>query len=214
MNPGRDVVRRDAREHDVLASQECATAPIFTPPWNRCTRTTGRCLVDLGFRALVRDSSAAPLELDGLQELDVHVDWSARRKGQRVGRVQVGALLAAACRRGPTGVMLHHALLGREERDGRRAAPRPPRRPRERSLRSAELTRRRVTPSGRPVPATQPDVWPVLRSASAFKCPSPDSRPRFSVLRIIPGNIRANGPPNDSSVSTWVPPCRGSNRHT
>ena len=93
------------------------TAPIFTPPWNRCTRTTGRCLLDVGFRALVRDSSAGRLQLEGLRELEVHVDWSARRKGHRIGRSEVGLLLAAACRRGPTGVMLHHALLGREERE-------------------------------------------------------------------------------------------------
>ena len=89
-----------------------ATAPIFTPPWNRCTRATGRCLLDLGFRALVRDSSAGRLELEGLRELEVHVDWSVRRKGQRIARPELGRLLAAACRHGPTGFMLHHALLG------------------------------------------------------------------------------------------------------
>jgi hypothetical protein len=94
-----------------------ATAPFFTPPWNRCTPTTGRCLLDLGFRAVVRDSRAGRLEVGGLRELEVHVDWSARRNGQRIGRAEVGGLLAAACRRGPTGVMLHHALLGRRERE-------------------------------------------------------------------------------------------------
>ena len=93
-----------------------STAPIFTPPWNRCTRTTGRCLLGLGFRTLVRDSSAGRLELEGLRELEVHVDWSAQHNGQRIGRPEVGRLLAAACRRGPTGVMFHHALLGGEER--------------------------------------------------------------------------------------------------
>ena len=105
-----DIVAGARRLRALLGS-----APtIFTPPWNRCTRTTGRCLLDSGFRVLVRDSSASPLELGGLQELEVRVDWSARRTGQR--RSEVGRLLAAACRRGPTGVMLHHALLGREER--------------------------------------------------------------------------------------------------
>jgi predicted deacetylase len=92
------------------------TAPIFTPPWNRCTRTTGHCLLELGFRVLVRDSSAGRLELEGLRELEVHVDWSARRNGRRIGRAEVGERLASACRRGATGVMLHHALLGPEER--------------------------------------------------------------------------------------------------
>ena len=87
------------------------TVPIFTPPWNRCTRTTGRCLVELGVRALVRDSSACRLDLEGLQELEVHIDW------QRTGRQDIGRLLETASRRGPTGIMLHHALLGRHELD-------------------------------------------------------------------------------------------------
>jgi peptidoglycan/xylan/chitin deacetylase (PgdA/CDA1 family) len=91
------------------------TAPIFTPPWNRCTEATGRCLLDAGFRVLVRDASAARLELDGLAELHVHVDWSARRRGRPLDRAEIGPLLAAACGEGTTGVMLHHALLDRDE---------------------------------------------------------------------------------------------------
>jgi Uncharacterized protein conserved in bacteria (DUF2334) len=91
--------------------------PIFTPPWNRCTEATGRCLLDAGFRVLVRDATAAALELEGLGELHVHVDWSARRKGTPLDRAEIGLRLAAACRGGTTGVMLHHALLGRDERD-------------------------------------------------------------------------------------------------
>jgi hypothetical protein len=70
------------------------TAPIFTPPWNRCTPLTGRCLIDLGFRALARDASADPLEVEGLHELPVHVDWSRRQRGCRISRTEVGALLA------------------------------------------------------------------------------------------------------------------------
>ena len=46
----------------------------------------------------------------------MHIDWSARRNGQRIGRTELGWLLAAACRRGPTGIMLHHALIGPDER--------------------------------------------------------------------------------------------------
>jgi hypothetical protein len=84
------------------------TSPIFTPPWNRCTRTTGQCLVDLGFSALARDSSAGRLGLDGLQELEVGVDWSKK---------DVGVRLAASAREdSPTGVMLHHALVGADGR--------------------------------------------------------------------------------------------------
>jgi hypothetical protein len=80
------------------------TRPIFTPPWNRCTRTTGRCLLEAGFHTLVRDASADPLELKGLRELAVHVDWESERRGRQ--------LVA----RRTTGVMLHHALMGWRER--------------------------------------------------------------------------------------------------
>ena len=112
--PGRaaDDQRRDiesgARR---LAKRLGETAPIFTPPWNRCTETTGRCLLELGFRGLARDSSADALELEGLQELRVQIDWS-RPRGPR------GELLAAVTREDRTvGVMLHHADLGPDDRE-------------------------------------------------------------------------------------------------
>jgi hypothetical protein len=92
-----------------------AIAPIFTPPWNRCTATTARCVAELGFQVLSRDVTAEPLGLagSGLVELPVTVDWFARRKGVRLDRAQVGALLArAAAGPGPVGVMLHHAVTG------------------------------------------------------------------------------------------------------
>jgi Uncharacterized protein conserved in bacteria (DUF2334) len=100
-----DIEAGARRLHELLGE----TAPIFTPPWNRCTQATGRCLLDAGFRVLVRDAIAPALDLGGLEELHIHVDWSARRKDP------LGLRLAAACREGATGVMLHHALLGRDE---------------------------------------------------------------------------------------------------
>ena len=105
-------IRAGARRLDDLLGE---TAPIFTPPWNRCTDATGRCLLEAGFRVLVRDATAAPLGLNGLGELHVHVDWSARRKGRLLDRAEIGLLLAAACREGTTGVMFHHALLGGDD---------------------------------------------------------------------------------------------------
>jgi hypothetical protein len=101
----RDIAAGAWRLSDLLG----ATEPIFTPPWNRCTRTTGRCLLELEFRALVRDSSAAPLGLGGLQELEVNVDWCRPEGG--------GQLAAEASARTTVGVMLHHELLGPDERE-------------------------------------------------------------------------------------------------
>jgi peptidoglycan/xylan/chitin deacetylase (PgdA/CDA1 family) len=83
------------------------TPPIFTPPWNRCTETTGRCLLELGFQVLARDATAAVLGVPELDEIHVSVDWA---------RPVTGEAIADRCRTGPTGVMLHHALIGSEER--------------------------------------------------------------------------------------------------
>jgi hypothetical protein len=89
---------------------------VFTPPWNRCTAATGAALVELGIGALSRDRTAVALELDGLRELVVQVDWFAKRKGVALGRAAVGEQLAArAAEPAPLGVMLHHAEMDDED---------------------------------------------------------------------------------------------------
>jgi predicted deacetylase len=91
--------------------------PIFTPPWNRCSADTGRSLAALGFRALSRESRAPTLGIDGLAEIPVSVDWFAHRKGVRLARSELGDLLGAACEADePLGLMLHHAVMGHDER--------------------------------------------------------------------------------------------------
>jgi peptidoglycan/xylan/chitin deacetylase (PgdA/CDA1 family) len=105
-----DEQRRDIEAGaERLAELLGETEPIFTPPWNRCTETTGRCLRELGFRALARDASAPPVDLDGLAEPRVHVDWARLDAGDRFA--------SALRRRGPVGIMLHHALIDSAERD-------------------------------------------------------------------------------------------------
>jgi predicted deacetylase len=90
--------------------------PIFSPPWNRCTPGTGECLVRAGIPVLSRDRTAQPLDVPGLRELPVQVDWCKKRKGRRLGRAAVGELLAARARElVPLGVMLHHAEMERED---------------------------------------------------------------------------------------------------
>jgi len=86
--------------------------PIFTPPWNRCTAVTGECLRELGFIALSRDAGARPLEIDGLCELPIRMDWAPHRKGKPVDRRELARLLSRHLQSpGPTGVMFHHALM-------------------------------------------------------------------------------------------------------
>jgi peptidoglycan/xylan/chitin deacetylase (PgdA/CDA1 family) len=106
---GRDLLRDLFGPH---------TDPIFTPPWNRCTATTIECLRDAGVTVLSRDVTAAPLPPHGLVELPVSIDWFARRKGVRLTRDELGdALAEAAALQGPVGVMLHHAIMDKDERD-------------------------------------------------------------------------------------------------
>jgi predicted deacetylase len=111
----RDIERGARRLRELLGE---TVSPIFTPPWNRCVRSTGRSLSELGFAVLSRDSSAEPVEIPGLQEIGVNVDWLARRKGTRVSLRDVGDCLAAAARvDNSVGVMLHHALMGPTDRE-------------------------------------------------------------------------------------------------
>ena len=90
--------------------------PIFTPPWNRCTTVTGDCLVELGFRALSRESRTEPLGVASLVELPVQVDWFAHRKRVRLTRDQLAQRIATAIRGAqPVGLMFHHALMDEAE---------------------------------------------------------------------------------------------------
>jgi peptidoglycan/xylan/chitin deacetylase (PgdA/CDA1 family) len=93
-------------------------APIFTPPWNRCSAVTAACLRELGFRVLSCDAAAPAANVPGLTEVPIHVDWFARRKGERLSRAAVAERMAADVTRcaAPLGVMLHHALMTARER--------------------------------------------------------------------------------------------------
>ncbi len=93
-----------------------AVQPIFTPPWNRCTADTGRCLAELGFRVLSRESRAAPLGVDGLAEVPIRIDWLAHHHGIRLSPPEFGERLAAAIGEGGiVGLMFHHAVMDAED---------------------------------------------------------------------------------------------------
>jgi hypothetical protein len=111
----RDLLEGRGRLGALLGGR---VAPIFTPPWNRCSAVTAACLGELGFRVLSRDAAAAAAKVPGLTEVPIHVDWFARRKGERLSRAAVAERMAADITRGaaPLGVMLHHALMNARER--------------------------------------------------------------------------------------------------
>jgi hypothetical protein len=118
--PARD---RDAQLRDIAAGRSRlermlgpAVEPIFTPPWNRCTAATAACLVELGFATLSREARAAPLEVQALRELPVHVDWFKRRDGARLPLEAIAEIAAVAVERGgPVGMMFHHAEMDARE---------------------------------------------------------------------------------------------------
>lgn len=118
MSRPRDRQRQDLtdgrdRLQEVLGR---ALPPIFTPPWNRCTRDTAECLVELGFQVLSRDASAEPFGLPPLHELPVRLDWSGRH-GARIGAVGWGEAIARTiASHQPIGFMLHHAVMTADDR--------------------------------------------------------------------------------------------------
>jgi predicted glycosyltransferase len=118
--PARDLTDQRA---DIAAGRERLRGllgpqldSIFTPPWNRCTEATARCLEELGFDALSRDATAEPLDIGELVQLPVRVDWfGPGRKGRTRAELAL-AVAAAIAGNEPVGVMLHHGDLGAEER--------------------------------------------------------------------------------------------------
>jgi predicted deacetylase len=114
----RDLQRQDLTEGRERLQQALGRAlpPIFTPPWNRCSRDTAECLAELGFQILSRDVSAEPFGLAPLHELPVRLDWSGRR-GAGIGAVLWGEAIARTiASRQPIGIMLHHAVMTADDR--------------------------------------------------------------------------------------------------
>lgn len=104
---------------DLAAGQACLQAhfalfvdPIFTPPWNRCTRETVAQIERLGFRALSRDHSAPEMPLGKLVELPVAVDWCRYSHEGSEGFPAMSRRIAdESCMPQSVGIMLHHAVM-------------------------------------------------------------------------------------------------------
>lgn len=107
----REAQRRDIEPGRGLLTERLdgALEPIFTPPWNRCTRDTAVCLAELGFAVLSRESRAEPLGVPGLCELPVSLDFV------RLAPDALARGFAAA--RPPVGVMIHHAEMDDADMD-------------------------------------------------------------------------------------------------
>ena len=119
--PSRSVAEQwddiHAGQRRLLALLGEPVDPIFTPPWNRCTAVTAACLAALGFELLSRDADAETFGVDGIGELPVHLDWTGRR-GVAAGPDAWGVTIARRLHSAgaPVGLMLHHAVMAREDR--------------------------------------------------------------------------------------------------
>jgi predicted deacetylase len=109
-----DLAAGRRRLHELLGIQHLDA--IFTPPWNRCTQATVDCLAELGLRTLSRAATAAALDVRGLGELPVHVDW-CKAKGTLAEKRKARSewLSAAFASFATTGIMLHHAVMDNED---------------------------------------------------------------------------------------------------
>ena len=92
--------------------------PVFTPPWNRCTRDTAVALQSLGFQCLSRIIGSDPIE-STMSELPVAIDWLKKRKGVRLNTAELIEYISGLLNTDDEiiGVMLHHEHMDQENRN-------------------------------------------------------------------------------------------------
>jgi predicted glycosyltransferase/predicted deacetylase len=87
-------------------------APIFTPPWNRCTKDTYKALDQLSFKILSKDSSL-PATGYGFQEVSITLDLHTWKHGARMKAPEdiIRELVKQLTTRNPVGLLLHHKVM-------------------------------------------------------------------------------------------------------
>jgi peptidoglycan/xylan/chitin deacetylase (PgdA/CDA1 family) len=86
--------------------------PVFTPPWNRCSRDALMLLTKTGFAAVSRSHGSLPAAPEGLLDIPVHVDLHTRKeilaedaRHKLLEEFRTG-LASPVC-----GIMLHHMCM-------------------------------------------------------------------------------------------------------
>ncbi len=87
-------------------------SPIFTPPWNRCSRETLTALSDLNYTAVSRGSADEALPAGNLPEFNVHVDLHTRKE-TNIAEAWDNLFheLSRALQQDHCGIMLHHQRM-------------------------------------------------------------------------------------------------------
>lgn len=89
--------------------------PVFTPPWNRCSRQTMQLLQELNFMALSRSINVQPPPPAGLPDLMINIDLHTRRETDPVlGMNNLLTECRAALANGRMGFMLHHERMNQQ----------------------------------------------------------------------------------------------------
>ncbi len=109
-----DIAQGQRMLAEVFGQRVC---PVFTPPWNRCTRDTAEAIQALGFHCLSRIAGSDDLGAS-VAELPVTIDWLKKRKGVRLTTTELIDYLCALLDTdtGTIGVMLHHEPMDRDNR--------------------------------------------------------------------------------------------------
>ncbi len=110
-----DISRGQQKLTDLFGAQ---IAPVFTPPWNRCTSDTAHALKSLGFRYLSRIIGSEPID-NAITELPVAVDWLKKRKGERLNTTELVQYISGlfSTENDTIGVMLHHEHMDKDNRE-------------------------------------------------------------------------------------------------
>ncbi len=91
-------------------------APIFTPPWNRCTKDTLRAVEELGFKILSRDNSNPPTTSYSFQEISITLDFFTWKEGAKMKQPRdlTEELVRQLNTNRPVGLLLHHNVMDAE----------------------------------------------------------------------------------------------------
>ncbi|MBW2328044.1 MAG: polysaccharide deacetylase family protein [Deltaproteobacteria bacterium] len=86
--------------------------PVFTPPWNRCSKATMQVLQELNFPALSRSINVQPPPPAGLMDLAINIDLHTRKENDpEQGMDNLLAECKTALESGCMGFMLHHQRM-------------------------------------------------------------------------------------------------------
>lgn len=108
-----DIVRDLKKGYERLLSiMGDEFTPIFTPPWNRCSRDTMEALLEIGFDSISRSNGAEPEPPENLIDIPVHVDLHTRKeKDPCQGRKNLITEFENGLSQNTFGIMLHHQRM-------------------------------------------------------------------------------------------------------